>query len=113
MGLLAALAGALSLELVRQAPVAEAQIYTPNVGGDRLLAMPAQLSEGRHGLFLVDREAGIIAVYEYSNGRELRLVAARNFTYDLQLDEYNTTPPPSEVQEIVRQGRRLGSSDAP
>jgi hypothetical protein len=32
----------------------------------------------------------------------LRLIAARNFKYDRHLGNYNTTPAPLEVQELVK-----------
>ncbi|GAG26028.1 unnamed protein product, partial [marine sediment metagenome] len=35
----------------------------------------------------------------------------RNFLYDLQLDEYNTEPSPNEIKDLVRQSRRLESSE--
>jgi len=46
---------------------------------------------------LVDSGSGTMAIYEWVPdriaGRKLHLVAARNFTFDLQLDDYNNSEP--------------------
>ena len=50
-------------------------------------------------------------MYQWQAGaRKLRLLAARNCTFDLQLDEYNTEPSPNEIQNLVRQGRTLSGA---
>jgi hypothetical protein len=37
-------------------------------------------------------------------------MAARNYKFDVQLDEYNTEPLPREIQKLVQQHKRLGGA---
>ena len=113
VGLLAAVSLALSVELVRGIEPAKAQLAAPE-GSGRILAVVGQITSDSYGLYLVDLESGIITLYQWQPGaRKLRLLAARNTTFDLQLDEFNTTPSPNEIEKLVRQSRRLGSGAEP
>ncbi len=113
--LLAAIGAGLLTELVRGAPAAQAQA-TGAGRSDRFLAIAGQVTGDMYGLYLVDLETGIITVYQWVPGRRntgiLRLLAARNTTYDRQMDEYNTEPSPKEIQKLVGRGRGI-SSPAP
>ncbi|MHC4716669.1 MAG: hypothetical protein ACYS5V_06845 [Planctomycetota bacterium] len=107
---LAAVAGALAGQLLLGAAPAGAQTRPRPAGG--ILAVPAQISKDRFGLFLVDTRGGTMSVYQYqSQDRTLRLLASRTFIYDLQLDSYNTKPLPKEVQKMVADARRLKSAE--
>jgi len=85
----------------------QAQVGGPG-GGGGLLAAPAQISRDSYGLFLVDPDRGTICVYQYqATTRKLQLLASRTYTFDVQLDDWNTQPPPREIQDLVNQQRRL------
>ncbi len=109
---LAVVAVVLLLTAWREAPEAVAQ--TTQTGGepDGVFAVAGQLTARTYGLFLVDAKRGAVAIYEYvPNERKFHLRAARNITYDLQLESYNTEPAPGEIADLVRQARKI--SDRP
>jgi hypothetical protein len=111
VALLAAGAGALVALLAMPLPAATAQVVTGE-RGDEVLVVAGQVSQDTYGLYLVDTERDTICVYEYFPGRgsspaQLRLTAARRFSFDLQLEDYNTQPSPREIKELVEQHRRL------
>ena len=82
--------------------------------GGGLFAVAGQVSSGTYGVYILDAENGTMALYEWlPSVRKLRLLASRNFTYDLQLDEYNTLPSPGEIKDLVEQSRRLPAADGP
>jgi hypothetical protein len=77
----------------RQAPIA---------GGGGLFVMPAQLSGNTWGTYLMDVDRGTICVYQFFPGtRQLLLVASRKFTNDTRLENFNTSPTPAEVADLV------------
>ena len=104
--LLIIVAVSLCVELCRPT-AAEAQISSSMP--KRLLAVAGQVSSDTYGLYLVDLENNIITVYGLVPGkpRKFKLMAARNFSYDIQLDEYNTEPSPNEIKRLVQQGRSI------
>ena len=107
---LALVAGMLVGELFQARP-ADAQ-SAPAAGGDAsgVVVVAGQVARDIYGLYLVDLRHGTICVYQYSGAereRRLRLVAARAYLYDCQLDSYNTEPAPEEVRNLVRGARRL------
>ena len=79
----------------------------------RMLAVAGKVTPDTYGIYLVDLKNGTIAVYQYYKARtpQLRLLAVRNFTFDVQLDEYNTEPPPREIKKLVQQHKRLGATE--
>ncbi len=109
--LLSLAAGALAVLLAMPHETATAQV----VGGVRsegVFAVPAQLGPDTHGLFLIDAENDTLCVYEYAPGSgssaaELRLTAARRYSFDMRLEDYNTQPPPREIRDLVEQHRRM------
>jgi hypothetical protein len=77
---------------------------------------------GAPGVYLVDTKNSTMCVYQWVQSRnkpqgmmELRLMAARNYGFDLQLDDYNNDKEtsPGEVKKLVEQQRRMGSSTQP
>ena len=107
--LLAMVAGALTGQLLLAPPAAEAQ-----AGAARraVVVVPGRITPETYGLYLVDVQNGTICVYQYfkqerSTAQSLRLMAARTFVYDVQLDSYNTAPLPKEVANMVAGARRL------
>ena len=87
----------------RQAPIA---------GGAGLFVMPAQLSGNTWGCYLMDVDRGTLCVYQFLPGaRQLQFVASRSFEQDTRLANFNTTPAPHEVQDLVNKqdrGNRTG-----
>ena len=105
--ILAAAAGGLATRLLLAPPLAGAQSAADAPPGS-IVAVAGQITKDTYGLYLVDLRRGTVCMYQYlSRPRTLRLVAARTFVYDLQLDSYNTEPLPKEVQKMVADARRL------
>jgi hypothetical protein len=75
----------------------------PIAGGAGLFMMPAQLSRERWGVYLMDIDTQTLVSYEYAGeaGSGLRLTAARNFRFDRRLGNFNTVPPPREVERML------------
>lgn len=74
----------------------------------RVLVVAGQVTRDTYGLYLVDLDNRTICIYQWLPGsRKLRLMAARTYTYDRELDEYNTEPSPREIRDLVRKARRL------
>jgi hypothetical protein len=82
--------------------VAMGQVQQPIAGGAGLFLMPAQFGEARWGCYVMDVDTQTLVAYEYTPGnRSLRLVAARNFRYDRQLQNHNTFPEPAEIKGML------------
>ncbi len=110
--LLAAVAAAGLVELGRTSYAAAAGPDAMAGAAGGIYVVAAQIARDAYGVYLVDPESGTICVYQYQPAnRRLRLLASRNFTYDLQLDDYNTAPLPREIKELVDQQRRLGRAE--
>lgn len=108
--LLGAIAVALLIEVVSSTSTARAQVRT---GGAKkgVVVVAGNITPQTRGIYLVDLDNDTICVYEYASAtKRLRFLAARRFTYDCQLDEYKTEPPPREMKEIVEGSKRLGSA---
>ena len=76
---------------------------SPIAGGNGLFVMPAQLSPNTWGCYLMDVDNQSLCVYQYSPAEKmLRLSASRSVRYDRGLNNFNTSPAPSEVKEWVR-----------
>jgi hypothetical protein len=74
----------------------------PIAGGGGLFVMPAQLSGNTWGAYLMDVDKGTLCVYQFFPGtRQLLLVASRKFTNDTRLENFNTSPTPGEVADLV------------
>jgi hypothetical protein len=70
----------------------------PIAGGGGLFLMPAQLSVNCWGCYIMDIDRQTLCAYEYRPvEHNLRFVAARNFTYDRQLKNFNTGSNPGEM----------------
>ena len=83
------------------------QAPQPIAGGAGLFLMPAQLSSSTWGCYVMDVDAQTLVAYQYYPGdRKLRLMAARDFSYDRFLKEFNTDDPsPSDVKNLVEKDR--------
>lgn len=82
------------------------QQVQPVAGAGSLFLMPAQLSSNTWGCYVLDANGQTLTAYQYYSGEKLlRLVAARNVRFDRQLGDFQTSPPPSEVQAMVERER--------
>jgi len=107
IGVAGVLAGAL-LAPQAGAQVGAAQAPAYGAAGGGVFAIAGQITRDTYGLYLVDARQGTICVYQYlSAKRTLRLLAARTFVYDRQLDSYNTEPKPADIAKMVAEARRL------
>jgi hypothetical protein len=82
----------------------------PAVGGKGVYAFTGPLADNRHGLFMMDVDAGTIWCYEYLPAtRKLVLVAARTFRYDRYLEDFNNErqTSPEQVQAMLRDQSRI------
>jgi len=80
------------------------------VGGRGVYAFTGQIAENRHGLFMMDVDAGTIWCYEYVPAtRKLVLVAARTFRYDRYLEDFNNEEQtsPGQIQARLRDQSRI------
>src|SRR5689334_12588155 len=80
----------------------------PIAGGGGLFLMPAQFAVNQWGCYVMDVDRQTLCAYLYlpQSGGTLRFVAARNFTWDRMLKNFNTGSMPgemmpSEVRKIV------------
>jgi len=106
------IAGLLALNLVAILARHDAPIFPsafaadtrqpPIAGGGGLFVMPAQLSSNTWGAYLMDIDRGTLCVYQYFPGtKQLQFIASRKFTNDTRLENFNTTPTPSEIVDLV------------
>ena len=115
--LLAVIATVLVLRLddARLMRSAMAQTETPGgaiVGARGIYAFSGQVSAKTFGLFMLDVDTGTIWCYELSRAANdellLRLVAARSWTSDRYLEEFNVADPvPAAVRMMVQQQRSM------
>jgi hypothetical protein len=110
---LALVAGLLLVELGRSGALAQPMGSEFDAGGQRresssLMAVAGRVSGQVYGIYLVDTETRTMALYQWEpNKRRLRWMASRNFSYDLQIEDYNTEMKPSEVKKLAEQADRL------
>ena len=108
VALLAVIATCLVIEVGLITSSARAQ--TAGTGGvPSTFAVAGKVTPETYGLYLIDLKHATICVYQYlPASRRLRLMAARTFAFDRQLDDYNNAPPtPREVKKLVEQQRSL------
>jgi len=76
----------------------------PQIGGGAgVFIVPAQFSDTSYGCYIMDVDAQTVCAYQYF-GKQLKLVAARNFRWDRRLNRFNTEGPnPDEVRQMVEQ----------
>ena len=80
-------------------------------GQGGVFAVAGKVTPETYGVYLVDLKHGTICLYQYLPGsRRLRLMAARTFMFDCQLEEYNTEPEPREIKKLVEAHRSLSGA---
>lgn len=95
---------ALALRLTWQLP---AQSGSTGGGGDAnrdMIAVTGTYGSGASVLYLIDTRTRHMAVYKTENGRKLELVAARNVSWDLNLETYNDQSEPGYTPRELRRG---------
>jgi hypothetical protein len=103
--ILAILAGGLLVEASRAVGDGGGQAFS---AAPSVVAVTGQITRDSYGIYLVDTNNQTICIYQYvASQRMLRLLAARTFAFDSQLDDYNTEPSPREIRELVRSHPRL------
>ena len=108
LAVLVALAAWLIFEAGANVAAAGAQPATGSAASGSVLAVAGQVTRDTYGLYMVDLDNRTICVYQWlAKSRKLRLMAARTYTYDRELDEYNTEPSPRDIRDLVRKARRL------
>jgi len=107
VALLAVIATCLLIEVGFATSPAGAQV-TAGAGAGKIFVVAGQVSRDTYGLYLIDTQNATICMYEWLPGtRKFRLMAARNYSFDLKLDDYNTTPSPREVKKLISNARRV------
>lgn len=108
--LLAAIATCLLIEVgAGVSPVSAAPAEVPEA--DSTIVVSGKVTSDSYGMYLVDLKRRTICVYQWlPSSRKFRLMAARNFSYDVQLEDFNNAKPtPREVRELI--GSRSGAND--
>ena len=81
----------------------------PIAGGGGIFMMPGQFSVNTWGVYVMDIDQQTLCAYQFYPGdKQLRLVAARNFRYDRRLGNFNTTPAPQEIKELLEKELHAG-----
>ena len=90
-----------------------AQAQQPIAGGAGLFIVPGQFSSNIWGLYLMDVDQQTICAYTVTGSPpQLKLIAARNFKSDRRLGNFNTTPPPAEMKDLVEKEQKDAHSGA-
>jgi hypothetical protein len=99
--LVALLSRAGGIPSVLPAAFAGPAIGQPIAGGGTVYLMPGQMSMNTWGCYVMDTDKQTLCVYQFFPGeKELRFVAARNFTHDLRMKRFNTNPDPLEIRDL-------------
>jgi hypothetical protein len=97
-------------------PAAYGQGQAAIGGGAGVFIVPAQFSDTSYGCYIMDVDAQTVCAYQYY-GKQLRLVAARNFRWDRRLHQFNSeNPTPDDVRRMIErqeQDARVRESQEP
>jgi anti-sigma-K factor RskA len=77
----------------------------PVLGGEGLIALPAQSGDQRQQITVIDPATRVMGVYhiDLATG-EVTLKSVRRIHWDLQMNEFNATHPlPGEIRSMVEQ----------
>ena len=89
----------------RLKPVIGAEVQLNGSQERGTFAVPVQLSRDSYGLAMFDLSSRTVWLYEFSgrgpSQNRLRLLAARTWKYDQLLDDYNTSPRPKEIKDML------------
>lgn len=81
----------------------------PMAGARGVFAFTGQLDKNRFGLFMIDVDSHTVWCYEYRPAtRRMKLVAARSFSFDRYLKDYNCDEPTVKmVQDMLDEQNRV------
>jgi hypothetical protein len=81
------------------------KIAPPVLGSPGLISHVSQVGENRQQLTVIDPSMRVIAVYHVDSSKgEITLKSVRNFHWDMQMLEFNTSAPlPQEVRSMLEQ----------
>jgi len=81
----------------------------PIAGGGGVFLMPAQFSDHVWGCYVMDIDHQTLVAYTCSGSPpQLRLAAARSFTYDLRFKNFNTDKPwPEDVKKLLEKQQEV------
>ena len=80
---------------------AAAPLGQPIAGGGTVYLMPAQFSANTFGAYVMDIDKQTLCAYQFYPGeKQLRFIAARQFTHDLRMKNFNTLPDPQEIRKM-------------
>lgn len=76
-------------------------------GSNGIFVMPCQFHPEVWGCYVLDTQRQTLCAYEYRSGdKTLVLSAARNFRFDLDLKNYNTSPAWYDIQKAVEEAAK-------
>jgi len=79
-----------------------APLVPPMAGNGVQFLMPAQFPGGNFGVYLMDTDKQTLCAYQFmGQANQLRFVAARKFSHDLRMTEFNTIPPVEDVKKMI------------
>ena len=106
----------MSVGLVLASSSAFAQNQAAIGGGAGVFIVPAQFSDTSYGCYIMDVDAQTVCAYQYY-GKQLKLVAARNFRWDRRLAQFTSeNPTPADVRRMIErqeQDARVRESQEP
>lgn len=108
-GLVLALVAVTAFLLGRSTTTHPAQAYGVDHNRD-MIAVTGEFGMGTSVLYLIDTRTRTLTVYEAKGGSQsnLKLIAARDITYDLKVRSYNDVSEPSmKVDELERRWRQF------
>ncbi len=95
------------IEIPTQSACADEQ----NITSSNLTVFPIQIGRDSYGIAMVDSASEHMWVYEISksgSNRRLRLIAARDWKFDKQLSQYNTSEPtPEQVKVLLEKANNI------
>jgi len=95
-------------------PAAFAQPQPAIAGGAGVFIMPGQVSDHTWGCFLLDVDSQTLCAYQFKGGKaQLELIAARNYKFDRRLANFNTTPAPRAIEQILQEEQKAIRAPAP
>ena len=93
---------------------AYAQPQPAIAGGAGVFIMPGQVSDRTWGCFLLDVDSQTLCAYQFKGGKtQLELIAARNYKFDRRLANFNTTPAPRAIEQILQEEQKAIRGAAP
>jgi len=82
-----------------------AQQGSTQSGNQELIALSAQLADGKQQVTVIDPRARVVSVYHISpTSGEIALKSVRNIHWDLQMTQFNGKAPlPEEIRNVLMQ----------